>query len=1599
MTSWLLGRAFGLVLVSGLSMGQVTSAPNRGFQVPELKPVLNKVEQTVPAQGATGVGLDRSTSIFFTRPLDPTTVGMQSVPITAGGVTVSADYALSFDKRVITITYPFFLPGDAMVQVDVDGDQLKGKNGKKTDPDGNGVPGGIFTLQFDTATAAPPPVVTDSALVMGQVFDAAGQPLAGATIDHVYCPATEGDPPLGSPVQSDANGEFALTTIPFTAEESFLVRIRLADHSEALRCVDVLAGGCIRVEDAALVPLSPPVFIPAATGGVIQDGSICLTIPPGALPDDMNLRMTELPSSAFLRDELPPLVSEAGTFIDVTGVEGEVSLIPVTLEVPNTYDLPAGTLVPFGKVDHNTLIWSDLNDLAQGSVQPGAFTGVVSQDEETIVVQFDHFCTICTGYCLPFPCPDPDPDPPPPCPPPPRPCPPGTCCPEVGGGGSGWGAGSSAVAFREGHLVEILGLPSVLEFGQEWTLQLGYHSEAASPSVTFQKSVAYDSTRPIEHTIFDFEVAGQAVQGIYGFTSNDEEPIGTWFWDGRDGLGQLLPTGAYPFSFVVTSLNADAPVAVPLEFGDVADQVFAGTYPGLTPLRSPEITGRTVLVNHVDSPYGAGWSVLQEDRIHFDPDGCLVLVHGNADWERYEPDPNVANLWASAASDFSTVVRNPVTGGYERRHPDGRMDLFGSDGRLQSRQDRYGFTTTYSYAGGLLSRITTPTGHTFDFGYDGTSKLQSIVDSAGRTTLFVVDAAGDLVAMTDANGSTRTFGYDANHLLVQQTGSRGEVTEYDFVAARVVETRSFDTDGTTLLRRRTYAPSVLNGEITSAASLGLGTSLGMPIPPVLSFVDAWVDGRGGAWIHETDERGLTILEEDPLGRRTEYVNEDDRLVASRTRPDGSVTEFDYDANGNTTEIRELSDATTLYSTTTAEYDGPFEQVSRIVDAESHETTFEYDALGNLTAIVDDLAQRTEMLYDDLSFPQLVTLRLHPTGDEVAFAYDVHGNLQAMTDFPDPQGQPQGRTTTFVRDAAGNVTDVLDPRSNTRSFTYDGLNRVTSATDERSFTTSYDYGDAGCSCSSGEVTKVTFHDGSTIRFEYDGLYRTTKRIDQLSNETLYAYDAEDNLLTLQNRVGEVLAHTYDAAGQLVEVDLDGQQTFRFERDLLGSVTLADDGDCTVERTNDFFGRLVDESVFIDLDVGRGAPFPLEVSLHYAYDRVGNRISLADDAGVIDLTYGYDELDRLTSLAQNGAVSGTWSFGYDEVGRPTSIGRGSGVSTAMTYDAAGQPTGIQHATTPALDLAYTAYDGNGNLEAAALQLASGRLDQAFTYDPANQLDTATYSVVYGDGRFDSSLSFGPGNRIQSDGEFDYTFDAEGRLTRRERPGSGVHEDFEYNALGWLERITQVFDGPMGPEIQLEVLYAYDPLGRRIEKVVNGVCSRFVYDDSDLLQERDGADQVVRAYVHGLRLDEPMAVIDVLAEELSDFYVDRLGSVVVIADATGAVVQEYVYDEYGRVVDELAPGFWQPLQYTAREREQETDLWFYRARYYDPRLGRFLVEDPLGLEGGINLYVYVDNNPMNFVDPTGLTVELSSHDFKELHSHDYISRPKCKELASHD
>ncbi len=419
-------------------------------------------------------------------------------------------------------------------------------------------------------------------------------------------------------------------------------------------------------------------------------------------------------------------------------------------------------------------------------------------------------------------------------------------------------------------------------------------------------------------------------------------------------------------------------------------------------------------------------------------------------------------------------------------------------------------------------------------------------------------------------------------------------------------------------------------------------------------------------------------------------------------------------------------------------------------------------------------------------------------------------------------------------------------------------------------------------------------------------------------------------------------------QLVQKSMPGD-TVNYSYDDIGNLVLVSDDDSNDSFIYDLTSRLT------------SATQTSGVTISYTYDKNGNRLAMADPTGTT--SYTYDVLNRPTTLINPNAQ--TTTFNYDELSRRTSITSANGITTDYSYDVLSQLLAISHQPL-AIGYDYT-YDKVGN-RTSMTELAG--LNN-YTYDVLNRLTTATHpqptnpaeTFTYGSvgNRLSSHISvsytYDAANRLLEDEQYTYIYDNNGNLTSKTDKTTSATTVYIYNPENQLIRIDFSDD--------TYAAYAYDGLGRRIQKDVNGAITKYIYDNEDVLLEYDGTNTIIARYTHGLGIDEPL-IMDRGGNSYS-YYADGLGSITVLTDASGNILQTYVYDSFGNIVEQIG-SLTNPYTYTGREYDSESGLYYYRARYYDAKTGRFLQEDPLW---NVNLYAYCNNNPINFIDPLGLYI----------------------------
>jgi RHS repeat-associated protein len=409
-----------------------------------------------------------------------------------------------------------------------------------------------------------------------------------------------------------------------------------------------------------------------------------------------------------------------------------------------------------------------------------------------------------------------------------------------------------------------------------------------------------------------------------------------------------------------------------------------------------------------------------------------------------------------------------------------------------------------------------------------------------------------------------------------------------------------------------------------------------------------------------------------------------------------------------------------------------------------------------------------------------------------------------------------------------------------------------------------------------------------------------------------YDALKRLITVQNPFGLMLTYTYDAVGNRTQM-----------QDSLGGVTTYI-YDADNELTSEQFG-------------GSGQT-PLRIDMTYNADReILTETRFSDLAGtqvVVNSNYTYNADGQVTSLLDRnggGTVVASFTYTYDLDNRvATEVNMG--MTTTYTYDADSELT---EETSPLATIYYT-YDAGGNR-------------------------TSNNSVI------------GSGNQLLSDNDWIYTYDAVGNLIEKvgvaTGPDKGLAWTYTYNNRNQMTSAVEV----KGGTTLASVTFTYDVFGNRIEEDASGSMlptqvARFAYDRQNVWADLDGSNNLVMRRVFLGTVDSVAARISA-SGTVAWYLVDRLGSVNVLTDSTGAVIDRILFDGYGNILSQTNPAASDRYLFTGREFDRVTGLQYNRARYYDPTTGRWTSRDPVGFDAGdTNLYRYVSNGPTGATDPTG-------------------------------
>ena len=931
-----------------------------------------------------------------------------------------------------------------------------------------------------------------------------------------------------------------------------------------------------------------------------------------------------------------------------------------------------------------------------------------------------------------------------------------------------------------------------------------------------------------------------------------------------------------------------------------------------------------------------------------------VTDQGGRVWRVTSASTHYAIRRPGAASDstsaslsgglVTSVTREEVTTSYSRSVSGSTATMIVTNALNQAT------TIVSSLISGRPTSVTNPLNHTTSFAYDGSDRPTRTTAPEGNYVEHSYDVRGNVIqtVAVPKGGVGPTIvtsaSYDSvcsNPITCNQpnstTDARGNVTDYTYDPTHggvLTVTGPAPTPGAVRPQTR-YSYTLTNGEYqltgvsqcrTTSSCAGTAdevkTALAYDVNGNLYWT-AMGDGTGtlvAASTRSFDALGNLVAVDGPLSGTADTG----RVRYNAARQVIGTVSPDPDGAGPLKHraVRNSYDASTGLPTKVEQGNVNGQSDSdwaAFTSAQAVETIYDSHAravVSKLTSgsTVHALGQTS---YDALGRPECSAQRMNPAlfGSTPPAACTLGTQGIGANDFgPD-------RISKVIYDAAGRVY-----QSKTAVGTADEANEVTTT-----FT------------DNGLVHTVTDGENNKTTYEYDGHDRLAKTYyplpspkgagssngadyEQMTYESLAGGARTSPLVVAyRNRAGQSIGFGHDALGRQTSKDLPGSEPdVAYGFDLLGRMTSASTAAQAVSLTLDALGRVVSEA----------QPHGTVTS---AWDVAGRRTRLTyPDGYYVD----YDHLvtGEMTKIRENGATSGDGvlaTFVYDDLGRRSSLIRGNGAVTNYGYDSASRLDSLSH------DFAGTAHD----------------LALTFGYNPAGQIASNVRSndlyswAGHGSG---STASTSDGlNRVVQAGSTAIGYDARGNIV------SDGTQTYSYSSEN---RLTHVVNSTYNATIH------YDPLGRYIGFTPTTATSRQDVSDGNQLIYLKKDNAFLARTVFGPGIDEPLYQIDNLGRR-TWFAADERGSIVAAVPADGNVSWTNRYDEYGNYVARaygfgFAGAYWHT---------PALNLYYMRARWYHPKLGRFLQPDPIGYDDGINMYSYVGGDPVNATDPSGTCAEI--------------------------
>jgi RHS repeat-associated protein len=963
-------------------------------------------------------------------------------------------------------------------------------------------------------------------------------------------------------------------------------------------------------------------------------------------------------------------------------------------------------------------------------------------------------------------------------------------------------------------------------------------------------------------------------------------------------------------------------------------------------------------------PFGYGWSSSFSDHVVYHESAkTATVVQANGSTVPFSQE---GSSW-NAPEWTQDKLAGSSSEGYTLTLADQKVYEFSGAGQLESVADRNGNTTSVAYnEEGQLMTITDPSGRTIKLAYNSEGLVESATDPMGHVvkysyesknlatvTLpgqlsprwqFKYDSSHRMTSMVNGTGGETVNTYNSGNQVVSQKGPAGHTLKWEYEPFKTTITN--EATGSVTLEEYTSADRV------NAVTHGYGTEYATT--EAFTYNEAGeplsrTDGAEHATRYEYDGEGNKTRQTDPEGHETKWTYNAKREITSETLPSGEKTSIEYDEHGN-----------------------PIKASRPAPKEETQETLYEYNAQGEMTAMIDSLGQTWSYGYDEAGDR---TSESDPKGDKTTWGYNEDsqktsevapvGNVEGAeaskyttTIERDELGEPvkvtkpEGRETLYEYDADGNQTAVTDPNGHKTTVSYNAEDRPIKVEQPSGATQMTEYNGAG------QIIKQTDGNEHATTYVRDVLGQVTEVIDPLERKTTKTYDAAGNIASVTDPEARTATYSYDKENRLTKIAYseEGAHEVEYEYNTDGQRTSMTDGTGTTTYSYDQLGRLT------GTEDGHGG------TTGYAYD-LGNEITKITYPNGKSVEDGYDNAGRLSSVADWLGHTIAFTYTADSELSKATFPEGSGVSDEYAYNDAGQmseTTMLKGAETLA-SITYSR-DNLGQLTKVAQTGLPGEAAPEYGYTVNEQLETAggtgyEYDPAGNPTKIGAAINtFNAASELTEGGGVTYAYDTLGERTSA-TPTSGPATSYGYSQAGNLTTVNRPEEGETA---KIEDRYTYNGDNLCTSETISSSTRYLTWQTSGTLPLllSDGT----HSFIYG---PEGLPVEQIATheekEEAEYLHHDQQGSTRLVTNEAGEAIGSYTYTPYGATATHEGTAS-TPLGYDGQYTTPDTGLIYLRARAYDPATAQFMNVDPV-VELTRQPYTYTLDNPLNLSDPSGL------------------------------